>query len=201
MWEILRSDAPTLPTLRTGVEMFRSPPVNRATNDVSWAFDAMDAVEDADDQFLFANLMACHYPYDPPEGYADCEPLHVRPHELALREEPVSDEEHARQWECYRGAARYLDDELPDCSTRWTGTCCSSSRTTANSSANTDFGATSTASTRSWSECPQSQSATPCQRGRRAPSPVCSTCIGPCSKPRAWTCQTTFAGATSSRTT
>ncbi|WP_276280664.1 sulfatase [Halorussus caseinilyticus] len=113
VWEILRSDAPTLPTLRTGVEMFRSPPVNRATNDVSWAFDAMDAVEDADDQFLFANLMACHYPYDPPEGYADCEPLHVRPHELALREEPVSDEEHARQWECYRGAARYLDDELP----------------------------------------------------------------------------------------
>lgn len=116
VWEILTADAPLVPTLQTAVEMYRSPPVNQATNDVSWAFDAMDetVAELDEDAFLFANLMACHYPYDPPEEYTDYEPLNVRPHELSLRDEPVSDEEHARQWECYRGAARYLDDELPD---------------------------------------------------------------------------------------
>ncbi|WP_276300056.1 sulfatase-like hydrolase/transferase [Halorussus lipolyticus] len=113
-WEILHSDADLLPTLRTAVEMYRSAPVNEATNDVSWAFDAMKQVAPADDQFLFANLMACHYPYDPPGEYADCEPLNVPPYELTLRENPVTDDEHARQWESYRGAARYLDDELPN---------------------------------------------------------------------------------------
>jgi len=113
--EIVASDAPTIPTLRTGVQMARAPPVNQATNDLDWFLDEFGPITDAapEDLFLFANLMSTHYPYDPPDGYCDLEALDTDPFELTLRDEPATDEEHERHLRNYEGAARYLDDELP----------------------------------------------------------------------------------------
>jgi arylsulfatase len=113
--EIVTSDASTISTLKTGVEMARAPPVNQDTNDITWFLDAFDSIRNSppDDLFLFANLMPTHYPYDPPEGYCEYEPLNTDPLELTLRDEPVTDEEHERNLRNYEGAARYLDDELP----------------------------------------------------------------------------------------
>jgi arylsulfatase len=39
-------------------------------------------------------------------------PYDVDPFELTLREEPVTEEQHERQWESYRACAAYLDDAL-----------------------------------------------------------------------------------------
>ncbi|WP_436926762.1 sulfatase-like hydrolase/transferase [Halosimplex amylolyticum] len=113
--EIVASDAPTVPTLKTGIEMARAPPVNQATNDLNWFLNAFESLADSppEDLFLFANLMPPHYPYDPPEGYCDLDALDTDPLELTLRDEPVTDEEHERHFRNYEGAARYLDDELP----------------------------------------------------------------------------------------
>jgi len=113
--EIMVSDAPTFPTLKTGVQMARAPPVNQATNDISWFLDEFETIAGSspEDLFLFANLMPTHYPYDPPEGYCDYEPLDTDPLDLTLRNEPVTDEEHERHLRNYEGAVRYLDDELP----------------------------------------------------------------------------------------
>jgi len=112
---IVESDAPTISTIKTGFEMARAPPVNQATNDINWFLDEFDSIADSppDDLFLFANLMPTHYPYDPPEKYCDLEPLDTDPLELTLRDDPVTDEEHERHLRNYEGAARYLDDELP----------------------------------------------------------------------------------------
>jgi len=64
------------------------------------------------DMFLFANLMPCHSPYNPPPGYSSVRPYNVDPFKMTLREEPVSEEHHKRQWESYRACAAYLDDAL-----------------------------------------------------------------------------------------
>ncbi|AWB28167.1 sulfatase-like hydrolase/transferase [Halococcoides cellulosivorans] len=113
--EIVAADAPTLSTLKTGIELFRAPPVNETTNDLTWFLDAVEEIARSppEDLFLFANLMPTHYPYDPPEEYCDLDPLDVDPLELTLRDDPVTDEEHERHKRNYEGAARYLDDELP----------------------------------------------------------------------------------------
>jgi len=112
---VITSDAPTIPTLKTGFQMFRSTPVNESSDTIDWAYDALDdaLADDPEDLFLFANLMPTHFPYNPPEGYCDLEPLDTPPFHLTLRDEPVTDEEHRRHLENYRGAARYLDDALP----------------------------------------------------------------------------------------
>lgn len=111
---VVESDAPTLRTLRTGVEFLRSN-VADDSNTLDWAHEGADEhlENPPDDLFFFANLMSAHFPYEPPEGYADEEPLDTQPFHLTLRDEPVTDEEHARHWENYKGAARYLNDELP----------------------------------------------------------------------------------------
>ena len=113
--EIVLSDAPTISTLKTGIQMARAPPVNQETNDITWFLDEFGPIASSppDDIFLFANLMPTHYPYDPPPGYCEYESLDVPPLELTLRDEPVTDEEHERHLRNYEGAARYLDDELP----------------------------------------------------------------------------------------
>lgn len=113
---ILTSNAPTLPTLRTGLQMIRSTPVGQGANDIEWAFEGMNETlpEVPDDLFFFANLMPCHHPYEPPGEYSPIEPLDTQPFHLTLRDDPVTDEEHERHWENYRGAMRYLDDRLPD---------------------------------------------------------------------------------------
>ena len=112
--EIVASDAPTLRTLKTGFQMARAPPVNQSTNELGLFFDAFESIANSppEDLFLFANLMPTHYPYDPPEGYCEHEPLDTAPLDLTFRDEPVTDEEHKRHLRNYEGAARYLDDEL-----------------------------------------------------------------------------------------
>lgn len=112
---VVESDAPTLRTLRTGFEFFRSNVTADDPKTLDWAHEGADEhlSDPPEDFFFFANLMQTHFPYDPPEGYADEEPLDTQPFHLTLRDEPVTDEEHARHWENYKGAARYLDDELP----------------------------------------------------------------------------------------
>lgn len=113
--KIVTSDAPTIPTLKTGIEMLRSTAVNAESDTIDWAFEGIDETitEYPDDLFFFANLMPTHFPYRPPAGYSDVDPLDTPPFHLTLRDEPVTDEEHRRHLENYRAAARYLDDELP----------------------------------------------------------------------------------------
>jgi arylsulfatase A-like enzyme len=110
--EIVRSDTPTVQTLRTAFEMYRAS--NDADATIDWAGEPLEqATVTADDLFLFANIMTPHYPYDPPDGYRRREPLYTSPMELTLREEPVTEREHARHYENYAGAVDYLDDVLP----------------------------------------------------------------------------------------
>ncbi len=112
---IVSSDAPTVPTLRTGLEFLRSGTAMDHTGGIDWAHDAAEnhLTDPPEDLFFFANLMPVHFPYEPPEEYSPVEPLDEQPFHLSLRDEPVTDEEHRRHWENYTGAARYLDDELP----------------------------------------------------------------------------------------
>lgn len=113
LYRILQSDAPTLRTLSTGLEMFLSD--NQGEETIDWAAERIESLasDPPSNLFLFANFMSCHYPYEPPPGYATSEPLAVQPLELTVRDEPVSEDEQARQLDCYRGCARYLDDALP----------------------------------------------------------------------------------------
>jgi arylsulfatase len=112
LYHVIRSDAPTIPTLRTGFEMFRQS--GEDTKGIEWAVEAFEeAVPDQEDVFVFANIMPPHYPYDPPDEYTTRTPLFVPPLHLTLREDPVSQDEHDRQWSNYLGAARYLDHALP----------------------------------------------------------------------------------------
>lgn len=113
LYHIVRSDAPTIPTLRTGLDMYRAQ--SESPRGIEWAVSALeDDRPDAADRFVFANLMTPHYPYDPPAAYSPREPLPVKPMDLTLRDEPVTEEEHDRHITNYRGAARYLDDVLQD---------------------------------------------------------------------------------------
>lgn len=115
LMEILRNDEPTIPTLRTGLQLLRSTSVNQQSDNISWAFNgfAEKLPEVPDNLFFFANLMPTHYPYNPPDDYSPVEPFDTPPLHLTLRDDPVTNEEHVRHWQNYRGAARYLDDELP----------------------------------------------------------------------------------------
>lgn len=113
--KIVKSDSPTLQTLRTGFTLLRSGATVEGSNTLSWAHEGADEHlnDPSDDLFFFANLMPTHFPYEPPAGYSDKEPLDAQPFHLTLRDEPVTEEEHERHWENYKGAARYLNDELP----------------------------------------------------------------------------------------
>jgi len=112
-YHIIRSDVPTIPTLKTGFEMFA-----RTSEDkpgIEWSENIFEQVASNQQEnfFFFANFMSCHFPYDPPEGYCGLEPVDQNPVEMTVRDAPVSEDEHARYWENYIGAARYLDDALP----------------------------------------------------------------------------------------
>lgn len=110
---IVKSDAPTLKTLSTGLEMFLSQAEDEDT--IDWALNKIQKLSDdpPEDLFLFANFMSCHFPYQPPAEYASAKPLNVQPLELSVRSEPVSESENQRQRDCYRGCVQYLDDALP----------------------------------------------------------------------------------------
>jgi arylsulfatase A-like enzyme len=112
---IIESDAPTLQTLQTGIDLFRSKAAAENSNTLNWAHKGADEhlSNPPENLFFFANLMSAHFPYEPPEGYTDEKPLETKPFHLTLRGEPVTDEEHDRHWENYKGAAQYLGDELP----------------------------------------------------------------------------------------
>jgi len=111
--QIMKSDAPTISTLKTGFEMYLGSSDDEAG--IEWSEDTFTRLSENQptDLFFFANFMPCHYPYDPPDGYCDLEPLEGNPIEMSLRDEPLTDEEHERYWQNYVGAARYLDDALP----------------------------------------------------------------------------------------
>lgn len=113
-YRILRSDAPLLPTLKTGIEMFLSH--SEDSSGIEWSRETFERLseEQPDDLFLFVNFMPCHYPYDPPDEYFDQEPVKKNPVEMTFQDEPVTAEEHERYWSGYVGAARYLDDALPE---------------------------------------------------------------------------------------
>lgn len=111
---ILRSDAPKVPSFKTGIELFLSSSESSESEGIEWSFGIFDELSSSDQLFFFANFMTTHYPYDPPEEYCPHEPLYTGPMALTLRDKPVTEKEHKRHWECYRGAAQYLDDTLPD---------------------------------------------------------------------------------------
>lgn len=111
--EIIKSDAPTVETFMTGIDLALTSGSMGQSSSIEWLFEGLaDHLDESEDTFVFANLMTCHSPYLPPEEYQTVEPFLVDPFELMLREEQVSDDEHRRHWESYRDCARYLDDQM-----------------------------------------------------------------------------------------
>jgi arylsulfatase len=111
--EVVRSDAPTVETVATGIDLVLTSGSMGRSSSVEWLFEGLEEhLDEADDTFVFANLMTCHSPYLPPKEYRTVEPYPVDPFELMLREEPVTESEHHRHWESYRDCARYLDDQV-----------------------------------------------------------------------------------------
>jgi arylsulfatase len=112
-YHILKSDAPTVPTFRTGFEMFTGS--SEDSRGIEWSESTFNdvAIEQPEKLFFFANFMSCHYPYDPPDGYCGLKPLEGNPIEMTLQDEPLTAEEYERYWQNYVGAAHYLDDALP----------------------------------------------------------------------------------------
>lgn len=113
VYHILRSDAPTMATLKTGIKMFLGE--GEQSRGIEWSRDIFSSVaeENPDDLFFFANFMPCHHPYNPPEEYFDGDPVERNPIEMSLGDKPVTEEDHERYWSGYVGAAQYLDDVLP----------------------------------------------------------------------------------------
>jgi len=114
---ILKSDAPTIPALKTGLEFFTAGLGDSEVDDgdtIDWAIDSPSKEKTSANFFLFANLMPCHFPYHPPIGYSSTEPLNDNPLELTLRRREVTCSEHTRQLKTYHGAAKYLNDMLPE---------------------------------------------------------------------------------------
>jgi arylsulfatase len=117
--ELVKTDTPTHQALTEGVRMKLKPTMEEATfdtNDVGWFFEAINdqQLQTKDDLFVYANLMPCHYPYNPPDEYRDLEPYNeIEPQRLAV-DSDLSEEHHDRQSSCYQGAARYLDNQIRD---------------------------------------------------------------------------------------
>jgi arylsulfatase len=114
IYYIYKSNTPTIPTLKTGFEMFTG--TSEDEPGIEWSEEVFDnlAEDPPEDFFFFANYMPCHYPYDPPKGYCDLDPVDQNPIGMTLRDKPVTEGEHERYWQNYIGAARYLDDALPE---------------------------------------------------------------------------------------
>lgn len=113
VYEVLKSDAPTIPTLKEGLRLIGTSP--NETNKINWIFEGLRETglfDEDEDSFIFINSMVPHSPYNPPEAYRTVEPHLADPLELLLSEEPVPDEVYQRQWESYNDCARYLDDAL-----------------------------------------------------------------------------------------
>lgn len=110
----IKIDSPTLPTLINGAKLRLFGNSLDKTNSIDWFREAAesDLSSDGNDLFLFGNLMPCHSPYNPPKEYCNVEPHLEDPFRLTLQDEPVSDDIHSRQWDCYKSTARYLDDHL-----------------------------------------------------------------------------------------
>jgi arylsulfatase len=69
LWQCLRSDAPTLPSLRAGVELLRESPAGSGRPGVESVIRRLDGTDVGSPAFLLVNLMEMHTPYWPPEPY------------------------------------------------------------------------------------------------------------------------------------
>jgi len=111
---ILKSDAPTIQTAVNGLRLLLTSESLTKADSLEWIFNTFHQsdITSYDNLFIFSNIMTCHSPYNPPRKYRTTEPYLVDPLELTLRDEPVTEAEHERHWDCYTGAAEYLDDQL-----------------------------------------------------------------------------------------
>jgi arylsulfatase len=107
--KIYHSDSPTLPTLKTGLELLlSSTPLENTDSD--WIYEKLKKEDISEDSFIFMNIMPCHFPYNPPDEYCDFETSDVEPIEIMFDGSLNTEEHHRRHWENYKSAAKYADD-------------------------------------------------------------------------------------------
>ena len=112
--EVLTGDCATVPSLKRGALLkLRDLGWGRATRDdgASEALSFVRNTDFGDDEFLFANLMEAHTPYDPPEEYQTVDPPELNGLRATLGE-PSADPDRIRQ--AYDDSVRYLSDIYRD---------------------------------------------------------------------------------------
>lgn len=107
--ECLKSDKPTLPSIKHGVRLKANDAFNLHPD--AGAKEALSYVCDTDfgeQEFLFLNLMEAHTPYDPPEEYQSVEPPQVQGIDATLEGGPSDGPNRTKT--AYDDCVRYLSD-------------------------------------------------------------------------------------------
>jgi len=108
--KIYNSDSPTLPTLKTGLQLLLSSSSSKDNRDCEWIYEKLKKILFPEDVFIFMNIMPCHYPYDPPEGYSQYETSDAEPIDLMYDNSLDVEEHHQNHFENYKSTAKYCDD-------------------------------------------------------------------------------------------
>jgi arylsulfatase A-like enzyme len=109
--ETLRSDAETLESLKYGAKLFLSSHgiLGHGDDGVTEAIEFVKDSAEAEDEFLFCNLMEVHEPYEPPQKYRTAN-LSGFPTSIEVSMQDL-DVDPAIAEQAYRDCARYLSDK------------------------------------------------------------------------------------------
>lgn len=115
LWECLRSDCDTLPSLKYGARLklneYRDGGNEHADDGAAEALDLVESTSFGDREFLFVNLVEPHWPYDAPEEYRRVEAPDLRWLDATL-DDGYDDPERVRT--AYEDEVRYLSDVYRD---------------------------------------------------------------------------------------